>query len=188
MAVPKKFIFMKVGQHAGEDFEFILERKRQERRDAGMTFWGYGGPTCHPLTQVRPFVREVLEEGGRVNLLMETMDSKADPDVVPATEYSEDGINWRTLPTGIIVTGSRYAIVLGDIRAEEFELPLHDYAVALGKNEGRNASDYINGRVDKACLTLGAELKAKKERKVKITYAAEIIEPYAVLLRGGQRG
>jgi len=185
--LPENFIFMKVGQHAGEDFERILARKREEYRRAGMTFWGYGGPTCHPITQIRPFVREVVARGGGLHLLMESMDSKADPDIVPATEYSEDGIVWKPLPNGIIVTGSRYAIVLGEIREEELELPLHDYAVALGRSEGRNASQYLQGRVDKACLSLDSSRAGapEKPRLVQIKYSAEVIEPYAVLLRGG---
>lgn len=182
-ALPDRFIFMKVGKHAGEDFDSILERKRREYDATGMTFWGYGGSTCHPITQVRPFVASVKEAGGRVNLLMETMDSKADPDLVPATEYSVDGIEWIPLPSGIVVTGSRYAIVLGKIEPEDFTLPLHAYAVGLGRSEGLAGSDYIQGRVDKACL-VQRDVKPKRTRDVHITHSAEIKEPFAVLLRG----
>lgn len=68
-------IFMKIGRHADETLDSILARKREEFRRTGRTFWGYGGSTCHPLTQVRPFVRTITEQGGRVNLLMEQMNS-----------------------------------------------------------------------------------------------------------------
>jgi hypothetical protein len=184
--IPDKFIFMKVGQHAGEEFDEILARKREEVRKAGMSFWGYGGPTCHPTKQVRPFVKDVVANKGHVHLLMEPMDSKADPDLVPATEYSEDGVLWKPIPKGIRVTGSRYAVVLGEIKAEEIELPLDECIVGLGLSQGKPASDYIQGRVDKACLTFdrSAAKRASKHRVASIKYAAEIIDPFAVLLRG----
>ncbi len=181
----QNIIFMKIGRHADETLESILERKRAELRRTGRTFWGYGGSTCHPLTQVRPFVRAIAEQGGRVNLLMEQMNSKANPDVQPATEYSEDGISWKPLPIGIVVTGSRYALVIGEIKAEKIQLPLHRYVVGYGKSAGRSASNYIQGRVDKACLISSHNLPVVnyKERMIGITYTAEIISPYAVLLR-----
>ncbi len=184
--IPERFIFMKVGQHAGEEFDEILARKREEVRKAGVSFWGYGGPTCHPIRQVRPFVQDVVARRGRVHLLMEPMDSNAHPDIVPATEYSEDGILWKPIPEGIRVTGSRYAVVLGEIKSEDIELPLDECAVGLGVSEGKPASDYIQGRVDKACLVLdpAAAKRAKKHRVATIRYSAEILDPFAVLLRG----
>lgn len=185
---PDLFVFMKVGMHAGEAWNDILSRKHREYRETGHTFWGYGGSACHPLTQVQPFARQAVERGGRVHLLMQTMDSRADPDLLPATEYSEDGVHWKELPSGIHVTGSRYAIVLGEISETEFELPLHDYAVALGRSQGRSASDYVRARIDKACLSLArggdSSIPHISEQTVKITHTAEIKSPFAVLLRG----
>ena len=55
-------LFMKVGLHAGEKFDEILERKRREYQKAGMIFWGYGGNTCHPTLAVQPFARMKLEK------------------------------------------------------------------------------------------------------------------------------
>lgn len=180
-----RVLFMKVGRHAGEDFEQILARKREEYGRTGRTFWGYGGSTCHPLTQVQPFVRQAVEVGGQVYLVMESMDSKADPDLAPATEFSEDGILWQPLPKGITVTGSSYAVVLGEIKPEDLEVPLERYSVGFGRSEGRPACDYIQGRVDKACLTLRDPVIApQKPRIARVEYSAEIIRPYAVLLRG----
>ena len=48
-------LFMKVGVHARESLEDIIERKDKEIRDAGYALWGYGGSTCHPSTMVQPF-------------------------------------------------------------------------------------------------------------------------------------
>ncbi len=44
--LPEKFLFMKVGNHAGEQWEQILTRKRKEYEATGMCFWGYGGNAC----------------------------------------------------------------------------------------------------------------------------------------------
>src|SRR5438477_290714 len=55
--LPDRFLFMKVGNHANETWEQILERKRKEYDRTGRTFWGYGGTTCHPLGVVQPFAR-----------------------------------------------------------------------------------------------------------------------------------
>ena len=37
--LPQAFIFIRVGKHAGEDFESILERKQRELEHAGKIFW-----------------------------------------------------------------------------------------------------------------------------------------------------
>src|SRR5438034_11140870 len=107
--VPSSFVFMKIGNHAGETFEEILVRKQREIELAGRSFWGYGGRTCHPVTQVQPFARGVARERGPVYLLMEYIDSKAEPDIVQPTEYSADSVRWQPIPDGINVIGSRYA-------------------------------------------------------------------------------
>ena len=58
----ESFVFMKVGQHAGEDFESIIKRKTEEIKNTGMSFWGYGGPMCHPTKQIQPFAKSVIEK------------------------------------------------------------------------------------------------------------------------------
>ena len=54
------FIFMKVGVHAQETLTDIIARKQRELKDAGVSFWGYGGNTCHPTTKVQPFVSKLV--------------------------------------------------------------------------------------------------------------------------------
>jgi len=169
--VPGTFVFMKVGNHAGEDFESILKRKNRERERAGRIFWGYGGSVCHPLMQVQPFARQYIKnQGGDIFLLMEPVNSKADPDIDPAKEYSSDGANWQAIPDGIEVTGSRYALVLDEIHPVDIEISLQDYIVGVGHSRGKVASGYVLGRVDKACLT-------------RTNGHQQLLEPYAVLLR-----
>src|SRR5258706_290594 len=79
-AAPNAFIFMKIGSHAGENLEEILERKQREIEVAGRTFWGYGGPPCHPLKQVQPFARSLVKQP-TIFLLMEYINSLADPQI-----------------------------------------------------------------------------------------------------------
>jgi hypothetical protein len=182
--VPGKFIFMKVGQHAGEDFSDILERKRKEHKRTGMIFWGYGGNTLHPHNHVLPFI-ETYKSSGGIYLLMNPIKSTADPDIVPAKEYSQDLISWKKIPDGILVTGSRYALVLDDIEQDELELDLNDYQVGVGKSEGKQASKYLTGHIDKGCFVksvLPAESDSKPKIR-KVEYVAKLKSPYAVFLR-----
>lgn len=179
-------IYMKVGQHAGEDFDEILERKKREFERAGMIFWGYGGSTLHPLRQVQPFVRSHISEHGGISLVMESIDSNADPDIVPATSFSIDGINWQDVPEGITVTGSRYALVLGEIRPGDLTLDLTKYQVGVGQSRGKRAEAYIQGRVDKGAFELAetqSEQSSEKPYVRNIAYQANLLDPYAVMLK-----
>jgi len=182
----ESFIFMKVGQHAGEEFDDIINRKMKEIEETGMSFWGYGGPTCHPTKQVQPFAKYIVEKKGSIYLCMEKISSFADPDVVPATMFSTDGITYSPIPDGINVTGSRYAIVLDEIVPEEFEIPFGAYEVASGRSKGRPASNYIKGRVDKACLEFKPErmIASEAEEKIKkLSFVARMKDPYAVFVK-----
>ena len=185
--LPSKFLFMKVGDHAGESWDKILERKRREFERTGRTFWGYGGGACHPISQVQPFARLAVRELGGIYIVMEQIDSRADPDLVPAREYSSDGINWEPIPEGIEVTGSRYALVLDEIRPGDLNLELASYEVGIGPSTGKAAESYLLGRTDKACFTMSKAPRLVEQptpRMVrKISYVAEVKEPFAVLLR-----
>jgi hypothetical protein len=185
--LPDKFLFMKVGNHAGESWEQILERKRREYQRTGQTFWGYGGTTCHPLSIVQPFARLAVKEQGTIMLVMHNFDSKAEPEIVPAKEFSSDGIHWLPIPEDIVVTGSRYALVLDEIRPGDLEVALYDYEVAVGPSAGKAAELYLQGHVDKGCFVRSQQSRgpeAERERLIrKIGFSAELQEPYAVLLR-----
>jgi hypothetical protein len=183
--LPEAFLYMKVGNHAGERFEAILERKSKEREQAGRTFWGYGGTACHPLMQVQPFARLYVKTQGRIYLLMEPVDSRADPDIEPAKEFSADGAAWHPIPKGIQVTGSRYAVVLDDIQPIDIEVALDQFTVGVGPSRGKSAMEYLQGRIDKGCLVRSPEPVEAKDPPLRkqLKFAAKMIEPYAVLLR-----
>src|SRR5437773_948872 len=108
-------VYMKVGTHAKEPLEDIIARKTKEIEDAGLAFWGYGGNTCHPQTMVQPFARKFERQGGLIYLCMQPMTSNHFAPQIPADEYSPDGIDWKVIPKGISVLGSRYALAIKNL-------------------------------------------------------------------------
>jgi hypothetical protein len=176
-------LFMKVGLHAQESIEVIIERKRKELETAGKIFWGYGGNTCHPIRMVQPFAKQIAEAGRDVFLVMHKMDSKHFAEPKAAEEYSTDGVNWDRVPKGIVVKGSRYALVLEDLAEVQEELDLNAVEVAVGPSRGRGGAAYIKGRVDKACFQIANPRTASLREVKQIDLVAKLAQPYAVLLR-----
>lgn len=176
-------LYMKVGTHAQESLEQIIERKTREIEQAGFAFWGYGGGTCHPQTMVQPFAKDYERRGSLIYLCMEPMESSHFAEPVRADEFSTDGLKWQEIPPAINVLGSRYALVIRDLRKEDFELPLDSTRVALGNSMGARGSKYISGRVDKACLEIADRDPSAPQRTVHIGLVADIVEPYAVHVR-----
>lgn len=179
-------LFMKVGVHDGEPFEEILDRKRHEIKKAGMSFWGYGGGTCHPTHQVQPFAKLKIEERENIYLVMEEIQSHHEETSKIASLYSLNGIDWKTIPDGIEVRGSRYAIVLDEIQDGDLDIDLSSYTVGYGPSRGKIAADYIKGRVDKACIErIGDKSSAitiPKSLK-HVTHFGKIIDPFAVFVK-----
>lgn len=177
-------VFMKVGTHSGEELEPIIARKMEEFQRTGSIFWGYGGGTMHPIQRVQPFARMMVEQGTGLTLVMQSIDSHHPDKKVVATEYSRDGVHWEPMPKGIEVRSSRYALVLEEIVPGGLEIDLARYRVGTGPSAGKVASEYVQGRVDKACLERATPLAGEGEsRIVKVAYAARLKTPYAVLLR-----
>jgi hypothetical protein len=177
-------LYMKIGTHAQEPLEHIIARKTKEIEEAGVAFWGYGGNTCHPETMVQPFVKSYEQRGDAVYLCMQRMDSKHFAPQLRADEFSTDGIKWEKIPPAINVLGSRYALVIKNLRLEEFSLPLAATKVALGRSTGARGDKYILGRVDKACLEVTGNLDGSEdELAVQIGLVAQIVDPYAVYVR-----
>ncbi|NEA27524.1 hypothetical protein G3I70_34260 [Actinomadura bangladeshensis] len=172
-------LYMKVGTHARETLGDIIERKRREIENEGFAMWGYGGNTCHPLKMVQPFAKAA---NAPITLCMQPMQSKHFADPIRAEEYSEDGKIWRPVPEGINVRGSNYALCIDSLEEVDETLDLSGTRVAVGPSRGRIGNAYIRGRVDKACLEV-ADNDIEVSKKVSIRLTAEIIAPYAVLLR-----
>jgi hypothetical protein len=177
---------MKVGTHAKESLDDIIERKSREIKDAGFALWGYGGNTCHPETMVQPFARTHYRDGNVIYLCMHPMDSNHFADQIRADDFSINGSDWKDIPGAINVLGSRFALAVKDLRPEEFELPLENTRVAIGRSRGASGSRYIKGRVDKACLEITADT-ATSGPTIHIGIVAELVEPYAVYVRNRPR-
>lgn len=179
-------LFMKVGTHAREPLDAIIERKQAEIEDAGYALWGYGGNTCHPVTMVQPFARDFEVRGQTIHLCMQPMQSNHFAEQARAVECSADGIDWDVIPPSINVLGSRFALAIGDLQRTELTLPLAHTRVAVGPSVGRRGDAYVQGRVDKACLEVIDEPADSAEdtgRPIEIGLVARLIEPYAVFLR-----
>jgi len=179
-------LFMKVGIHAQESLEDIIARKSKEIDDHGFALWGYGGNTCHPRTMVQPFAEQFEQRGSGIVVCMERMDSRHFAPPVPAHHYSSDGTTWEKIPSGIEVRGSRYALVINNLREQDLELPLARTRVAVGLSRGRAGHDYIKGRVDKACLELHeptGDPANEGEPKKAISLVADVCTPYAVFVK-----
>lgn len=179
-------IFMKVGLHAQESIEDIIQRKQREFEEAGSIFWGYGGNTCHPLSMVQPFAKQVEKSGNQVLIVMQKMNSKhaALPEI--AKQYSDDGVNWQPIPKGIEVRGSRYALVLDQLRIEEFDVDLGELEVGVGPSRGRKADEYLLGRADKGCFFYQPRnMPVTQDEQVlkRIGLVAHVKAPYAVFLK-----
>ena len=105
-------LFMKVGTHAQETLESIIARKTKEIDDAGYAMWGYGGSTCHPQNMVQPFAKTFEQQGQKIYLCMEEMDSKHFAAQARAAQYSVNGIDWVDIHPQVNVLGSRYALFI----------------------------------------------------------------------------
>ena len=179
-------LYMKVGMHAQESLDDIVERKLREIELNGRATWGYGGSSCHPLTMVQPFAAHHAQEGRPIHLVMEPMKSKHNHEPVRATQWSVDNEEWEDIPQGLDALGSNYALIIGGLHAEEFELPLDQTRVGHGRSAGKQGSLYIKGQCDKACLEYVDDTpppNADRKQVKSIGLVAQLIAPYAVFLR-----
>ena len=70
-----QLLFMKVGMHAQESLDDILQRKQAEIDRIGYAMWGYGGPTCPPA-RVQSHAEQCAASGRVIRLVMEPVNSK----------------------------------------------------------------------------------------------------------------
>jgi hypothetical protein len=75
--------------------------------------------------------------------------------------------------------------VLGEIQPTNLEVELDQYLVGVGHSRGKKAHDYLQGRIDKGCLIRSTELVSPSLESTKrgLKLSAELLDPYAVLLR-----
>lgn len=180
--MPAAFVLMKAGFHGEEDLDEIVKRKTMEIRSQGFTFWGYGGSACHPIRQIQPFATRVSQP----RVFLSPTVSRPRIAATIATSYSADGRSWLPIGKNIVVTSSRYALVIGELSVECSEVDLASYTIAIGPSAGKAASSYLRGRCDKACLRWRERLDPFLEQAkapLAIAFSASLKPPYAVLLQ-----
>lgn len=180
----QNILFMKVGEHASEPLDKILQRKMREYEQTGMIFWGYGGSACNPLTQVQEFARQTAQIKEELIFLMNPVKSMHKlENAPPATHYSINGKDWLRVPEGINVTGSKWALILDEIQPCELDINLSEFKVGIGPSTGKSASEYLRARTDKGCLIRSTPKFASKAEIRRVQFKARIIDPYAVKMK-----
>jgi hypothetical protein len=183
MNISPAVLFMKIGFHTQESLAEIMDRKIKEQDRTGVAFWGYGGTLCHPIKAVQPFAEQCERRKLRVSVVMPITSSRFSGESTEAREYSVDGVNWQLLPIGIHVIASRYALVMTNLRRCDAEIDLMSYSIAIGPKRGRPLGAYVRYRVDKALAIRNASVSGGQQLRVRLSYIADLVAPYAVLLR-----
>lgn len=175
-------IVMKYGFHVQETVDDIMKRKTKEMQDLGQLFWGYGGSICNPITQVQPFLEENSRRGESTYLLLIRTSSDYHAVGSVAKFYSRDKVEWKKIPDGINVIGSKFALVCEDLTPMRFLLNLSQYKIAVGKSKNKLLKDYFRGRVDKACARKMVNDFCDDNNLVEVTWIAKVID--AVFVKG----
>ena len=151
-------VLMKYGVHAGESSESIIQRKIMELEETGKVFWGYGGNLCHPINQVQPFLEENRRKGQRTFLTLvktkteiKVENQTNDNEQNRALFYSDNKVDWLSIPKKNIVTGSRFAIICKTFDKCSIDLDLSMYRIPFGNAENCRLSDFLRWRKNKAC-------------------------------------
>ena len=98
-----KLIISVMGPHADESTEYIFERKNEEIKNTGKSFWFTGSYTAKP-----EIIREFCGNEDIYCIFISPSSKGGAKDTknkIKAKEYSEDNKIWKLIPEGIIVTG-----------------------------------------------------------------------------------
>lgn len=178
----KYVLFMKIGYHAGETLEDIIDRKRKEETLTGQFFWGYGGTICHPTNQVLRFLSLAQSEHDVPVVAMIPTLSRYLGSGFNSKEYSLDQKTWLPLPDGISVLGSKFALVCTNLRKFNCVADLVQYKVAIGPSAGRTVMEYFRYHVGKVCAIKSC-FHTTNSMRCKVPYIADLVFPGAVFLR-----
>lgn len=179
---PRHILILKGGRHAGAEWEEVARTKLHNLRDVGVTYWGYRGNACHPRNQVQPFAQRA--PGPVEVVVIRTKGERPeDASTTRAEQWSADERDWRPLPRGIQVTGSKYALVLDELVACEEAIDLNHYVVGIGESTGTVASHYLSGQVSRGCFTWSDECAGVPADPREVVLRGRLAEPYAVFLK-----
>ena len=118
----------------------------------------------------------------KVYLLLTPTHSELNSNPKRAESFSIDKYTWLNFNSKINVYGSKYALIIKNLQKCNFEIDLKDYEIAIGKSKGKNLSEYLRGRVDKACAIKNIKDK-NYSKKVKIIMIAELVSPYSIFVK-----
>jgi hypothetical protein len=183
-------IFSVIGPHAGEDQEAIFNRKARDIDRTGTTFWLIRSYEAKPNIVQRLCWTARQESSNSYCYFIEPssrMGASPTKCAYAATCYSQDSINWTSLPRGLTpVTGridnGAYALVFNQIDLCNSIIDLWDYANFV------DPSDPIRLRQGASTICAVKEdtsTHPKRMRKNKrvVTAVAKLAEPFAVWLR-----
>jgi hypothetical protein len=175
-------VYMTASSHAEKSLEEIFCQKLREIKAVGHTFWGYGGTVCDPKTQVQELARLA---GGKLDVVMPLSSGTGGDGSGMRTKYSVDGkTDWQPIDPRITCTGSKWALVINNLKFVDEQLDLAKTRVAVGEtsrdSRRGNGADYAD-RTGKACLEVAAG--SDRASLIKhIAFRARLVEPFAVYL------
>jgi hypothetical protein len=181
MVALKTCVLMKVGSHGNESFSEIIDRKKKEQKAAGFMLWGYSGNLLNAKL-VADYLQSRWKLGERLLLLMIETNSPFKNNPVRSIAFSIDSHSWYNLPNGVATSGCDKAIVCSNLTKVDSYFNLSLYKVAVGPSSGKNLSSYLKNRTDKACAMFSYSLEEIETHEVVISWAAEIVPPFAVYL------
>ena len=174
-----------VGTHAGETLAQILDRKREEIKKAGKTFWLYKSHSAKPsavqkLANSNPketvclFIHPSTDGGAKPTKHKERLE-----------EFSSDGLSWQEVPEGILVTGDHkgtFALVLKDIEPVEEMIDTWDYSSFA------DPSKPLKTRLGDSTLPVIKKSSENHPEKMKsnirkVVAVAKLTKPFGVWLR-----
>jgi hypothetical protein len=182
----KSCIVTVMGDHAGEGAKAIFDRKQDDIKRIGMTFWLMRSPKarprqvqqiCNSLPAYTIFVEPATKGGARAT----TIDDRA-------REFSDDGTSWHQLPQGLSpVTGKldRGATALVfDLLSTGVSgvIDLWDYADA---GDSSKPLKFILGCATVCAIRKNVESQpgGMKSRYRRVVAVARLAEPYCAWLR-----
>lgn len=175
-----------MGAHAGEDADAIFERKIEDCRAVGRTFWVAKSAKARPMQ-----VQAICGSGRGYAIFVEPATpsgARATTESASANEYSSDRIVWSSLPEGLgPVTGQMdahaAALVFGRLTTDvDRTIDLWTYA------DGANPDmplKFVLG-LSTACAIrkdMSRHPDRMKSRHRRVVAAARLTEPYCVWLR-----
>jgi hypothetical protein len=182
---------MKAGPYCGYSLDEIIDIKQKEERRCGKFFWGYGGVFCRPQT-VQVFASYAgKRDHTPVVLFSETASAFTTEQGGRFTSFSQDKINWLPLDERILLVGNtkvpHFAITAKNLRTTDSEINTGDYLSFTGmgmfSDLNKCLDDYFRYRVDKVCGVYSHSKNKKGKRIVKVSYAADLVEPYCVYIK-----